>query len=526
MSTVEAALIRLEKIGDYLNSILVKETRQSFKSRQFIATFMLLLLVSWLISLFAVLIWGDSINFGSKGRDLFLFYYTVLLVAITVIVPFGAYRSMMGEQDLNTYDLLSITTLTPRQIVWGKLLSALLQVFIYYSAIAPFIAFTALLEGFDLPAVAFSLGVGLVISFCFSVVALMVSTAAKQRHWQGLLSIGLLGGLVSGFFTTSISLAQMFQFSNPFEEPNFWWGVLITLLIVLSYAWLCLQITTAQLTFEAGNRSSGIRITSTIQLLLIWGGVTAYFVSQSRASELVDYLLPMSIASILHLAMLGLAASTEEDYLSRRIRKSLPKSGLARLIYAPFLPGGARGFACFLGIMALLLGFQCLWLYLEGSSLNVQRSFNAALALDCYLVIYLGTGCWFGRFASKLSSDIRPGHVRVLIILMAAAGMIVPVITASFDWISFNRFSLAWVSNPFMTVPYILSDNFEAKKSITILMFAAGSAILINVRAMFLALSEIANAKVERPLRPVAENHPFQIPAASDILPDPSSMES
>ncbi|HSG72544.1 MAG TPA: hypothetical protein VLA12_19185, partial [Planctomycetaceae bacterium] len=321
MSTVEAALIRLEKIGDYLNSILVKETRQSFKSRQFIATFMLLLLVSWLISLFAVLIWGDSINFGSKGRDLFLFYYTVLLVAITVIVPFGAYRSMMGEQDLNTYDLLSITTLTPRQIVWGKLLSALLQVFIYYSAIAPFIAFTALLEGFDLPAVAFSLGVGLVISFCFSVVALMVSTAAKQRHWQGLLSIGLLGGLVSGFFTTSISLAQMFQFSNPFEEPNFWWGVLITLLIVLSYAWLCLQITTAQLTFEAGNRSSGIRITSTIQLLLIWGGVTAYFVSQSRASELVNYLLPMSIASILHLAMLGLAASTEEDYLSRRIRK-------------------------------------------------------------------------------------------------------------------------------------------------------------------------------------------------------------
>jgi hypothetical protein len=176
--------------------------------------------------------------------------------------------------------------------------------------------------------------------------------------------------------------------------------------------------------------------------------------------------------------------------------------------------------------MALLLGFQYLWLSLAGSAPDVRRSFNASLALDCYLLIYLGIGCWFGRFASRLSSDIRPGHVRVLIVLMAAAGMIVPVIAASADWISFNRFSLAWVSNPIFTIPYIASDNFEAKKSMTILLFAAGTAILINVRAMFVALSEIANARVERPLRPVAENHPFQIPASSDILPDPSSMES
>lgn len=526
MSAVESALNRLEKIGDYLNSILVKETRQAFKSRQFIATFMLLLLVSWLISLFAVLMMGDSINYGSSGRELFQFYYFVLLVAATVIVPFGAYRSMLGEQDLNTYDLLSITSLSPRQIVWGKLLSALLQVFIYYSAIAPFIAFTALLEGFDLPAVAFSLGVGFVISFCFSVVALMISTSAKQRHWQGLLSIGLLGGLVSVLFATSGIMAQMFRFGTPFDDPQFWWVIGIALVIVLSYAWLCLQITTAQLTFEAGNRSSGVRLTSTIQQLVIWGGFTAYVAYQGWYSDLDDILVVVSMFTILHWTMLGLAVSTEEDYLSRRIRKSLPRLALVRLIYAPFLPGGARGFACFLGNMAVLLGFQFLWFTWGSSARGMEQSLNGMLALDCYLVIYLGLGCWFGRTAGRLSSDIRPGHVRVLTILMAAAGMVVPVIAASADLISFRNYSLGWLSNPFFTVPQIMINDYAAKQAVALLAIGAGVAVLINVRAMFAAIAEVANAKVGQPLSPVVENQPFQIPVASDVLPDPSSMES
>jgi hypothetical protein len=224
--------------------------------------------------------------------------------------------------------------------------------------------------------------------------------------------------------------------------------------------------------------------------------------------------------------MLGLAASTEEDYLSRRIRKSLPRSAFVRLLYAPFLPGGARGFLCFLGNMAVLLGFQFLWFSLGGSARRIDQSFNGMIALDCYAVIYLGFGCWLGRTASKLSSDIRPGHIRVLTILMAAAGMITPVIAASADLISFRNYSLAWLSNPLFTIPQIMMNDYAARQGIVILAIIAGVAILINLRAMFVGVSEIINTHVERPLRPVAENHPFQIPASSDILPDPSSMES
>ena len=54
--------------GDYLNPILVKETRQALKSRQFVITFGLLLVCGWLWSMM-VLSWGPSIYYGASGSD-------------------------------------------------------------------------------------------------------------------------------------------------------------------------------------------------------------------------------------------------------------------------------------------------------------------------------------------------------------------------------------------------------------------------------------------------------------------------
>ena len=60
MSTIELTARWLENVSDWANPILVKETRQSLKSRQFVVTFMLLLIVSWLVSVLGVLRLSDS----------------------------------------------------------------------------------------------------------------------------------------------------------------------------------------------------------------------------------------------------------------------------------------------------------------------------------------------------------------------------------------------------------------------------------------------------------------------------------
>ena len=76
--------------GDRLNAILVKETRQSLKSRQFVTTFGLLLLCGWIWSLAGVAIIGPDINYGAHGPMMFYGYYMILaFVIIAVLGLFG-----------------------------------------------------------------------------------------------------------------------------------------------------------------------------------------------------------------------------------------------------------------------------------------------------------------------------------------------------------------------------------------------------------------------------------------------------
>ena len=49
---------RLERAGERLNPILVKEARQALKSRQFLITFLLLLVCGWCWSLIGVAVMG------------------------------------------------------------------------------------------------------------------------------------------------------------------------------------------------------------------------------------------------------------------------------------------------------------------------------------------------------------------------------------------------------------------------------------------------------------------------------------
>src|SRR3954469_2441243 len=140
--------------GDRLNPILVKETRQALKSFQFTVTFILLLIACWIVTMGGVALVGPRIFYAAEGGSLMLWYYGILAFPLAVVVPYAAFRSLAAEREDNTYDLLSITALNPRQIVSGKLGSSVVQMGVFFSAIMPCLAFTYLLRGIDLPTIA------------------------------------------------------------------------------------------------------------------------------------------------------------------------------------------------------------------------------------------------------------------------------------------------------------------------------------------------------------------------------------
>jgi len=164
MSSLSRVVTWLEAIADRANPILVKETRQALKSRQFVLTFLVVLIACWIAS-FAVVAIAPNVYYGAEGGSMLIVYCAILAFPLMLIVPYTAYRSLAAEQEDNTYDLLSITTLTTGQIVTGKLGSAVVQMVVYLSAVSPCIAFAFLCRRADHRRAARLFWVGLARSF-------------------------------------------------------------------------------------------------------------------------------------------------------------------------------------------------------------------------------------------------------------------------------------------------------------------------------------------------------------------------
>jgi hypothetical protein len=497
MSSGEKFFHLTDYVTDRLNPILVKETRQALKSRQFIITFMLLLTVAWLISVFGTIWYGPAIEYGSAGRAFFVAYYYVIGFATLFVVPFGSFRSMLNERDHNTYELLSISTLSPRQIVTGKLLSSLVQVFIYYSAIAPFIAFTSLLQGFDLAMVTLFLVAGLVWSSFVSMIALMLSTLSSNRQWQAINTIGMIGLLLwqmSGAFAIS---AAAFSESIPFDREEFWWLIGTMLLTICSYFLLAQQIAVSRLTFESDNRSSGVRLICTLQFWLLWAGIWTFSRHYGAAFVDEDTIVGCTMVSAIHWFITGLFVSTEPDHISRRVRRNMAKLGAFRFLVAPWLPGGRRGL--------LLLTMHLVALTAIGR-MDVWPDWvhNIVTVTALYVFIYVAIGAAVGRLGQAISPEFRPAHARVLTILIGALAMIAPYLPAAFGFTRWdNKYTLGEVANPGRTL-MIIEDTARTISPqglamvddiLTTLGWIAAVAFLINLRAMIAGVTEVRDWK-------------------------------
>lgn len=494
MSTLVRANAWLEDASDRLNPILVKETRQALKSRQFIVTFLLMLIAAWLISVFGTLAAGDSLEFGSAGRGLFTSYFVVLALAIFVVVPYSAYRGLLNERDQTTLELLNITSLSPRQLIWGKLWSAMAQVFIFYSAIAPFIAFTSMLQGFDVALVTFALEISILVTLCLTMFTLMLAAIPQNKHLQGLMTGAVFLGLLFVISMIFSAVPMMLMETISFDEKEFWIVVGSIVVAGLSFFFLFTQIATAHLTFDADNRSTGIRLACTAQFVLYWSTMAfaQYMLGSSTFSSSGDVAFTATWA-VLYMAICGFFAATESDFVSRRVRRGIPKTELLRMLATPFLPGGHRGF------LYLVLHLALIPVILKSMFVD---SFNASrwegwwtVTFILYVLAYVGLGAAFGRALRRVSAEVRPMHVRVIIFIMFAMGTVVPYLpllfgTREYEWM----YRMLRVMNPIVMLELISRTTYTndlATSELLVLGAAAGIGLLLNVRPMWIGFREV-----------------------------------
>ena len=187
--------------SEAINPIVVKEVRQSLKSRQFTLSFGLTLLaaVSW--TLIGTTLMVPRLYYLPAGLPFLTGFFCILALPLLIIVPFSAYRSLSAEMEHSTFELLKISALSALQIVYGKMASALVQTMLYLSALAPCIVLTYLLRGVSLWSILLLLGATVVISVVETAIAILLAAISNTRVLQSLISLVTLIAMICIFFS-------------------------------------------------------------------------------------------------------------------------------------------------------------------------------------------------------------------------------------------------------------------------------------------------------------------------------------
>ena len=187
-------------------------------------------------------------------------YYAVLALPMMMVVPLAAYRSLESEIDDGTLELLSISTLSPWQIVLGKLASASLQMLLYFVALFPCLAYAYTLRGVDLPTTLLIVASLLVAGLMLTVIGLFFAPLARGRSGRIATMLVLIFLLVLAEYGVSTMVVGMILYGNPLPQESILFIVVSTIAIAISLGHLLLTAAAAQLTPETENRSTAVRL--------------------------------------------------------------------------------------------------------------------------------------------------------------------------------------------------------------------------------------------------------------------------
>ena len=441
----------LDRVGDRLNPILVKEARQAMKSRQFVITFSLLLIFGWLWTVLFIAFGVPAIFYAPVGPGVLTGYYVVLSIPLLIVVPYAAFRSLAAEREDGTYELLSITSLSARQIVLGKLGSAVLQMMVYYSALAPCIAFTYLMRGIDVVTIALFLAYTFLASLLLSIFGLMMATVTRSRHWQVLLSVVFVMSLLAFGLIWDFSVLGIIVNANslPYDNAEFWIVNVCVLSFYLPLALLFLLVAAGQVTFASENRSTPIRAVLLVPSLLLVGWFV-YFWLHFKAQEPM-YVFPC-LAGIFA-AISGMFLTGETAQLSPRAMRELPQSLLGRMTFTWLNPGSGTGYmfivlnlfgTLLVGAIAIMIGHIN---QLERVP-DLAEWLPVAICIFGYVAGYLGVT----RVLVVMARRLTPvGMLATFLchVILATAGVLFPLlIQALASWGNFSSFEYTSLQLP------------------------------------------------------------------------------
>ena len=250
-----------EKISDALNPIVVKEVRQAVRGKFLIVVLMLFLVVQLVTMGMFLASKSTALSFNA-GRTIFSVLLAILSATCLLFVPaYTGIRLAIERSDANV-DLMFITTLRPRSIIWGKFLAALILTVLLYSACMPFMTFTYLLRGIDLPSIFILLVFNFIIIAAGTQCAIFIGCIPTNWVFKTILGVLWLAAVVGIFLgTTALSFLMVDSgIGSQLNSWRFWRGALG---VLVSGGALIVHLTllsTALISPVSVNRALSLRI--------------------------------------------------------------------------------------------------------------------------------------------------------------------------------------------------------------------------------------------------------------------------
>jgi hypothetical protein len=437
-----SALRRLSAASDLLSPIVVKEVRQMVRGRDFAWSFAGSLLAG--ISIAFIGSAGALAGNTSAGRSTYAWLFSWLAVAGLALIPTSAFSALRNERVEQTFDLMMLTSMSPRRVVTGKLLAQVIRMATLFAAVAPFIAMSFLLGGIDFATIAVSVGMLFAASLLMSAVGLFLSTLMSSRTMSGLVYVGV--GLIALLIVNLTRSFYMFGYYRPYAPtsgPSWSWTLGLALTLIAAAVVNLVLLADNRLALATANRVTPLRVGFFVQFLVIIGAGAAYLFEPQNIR--LDVVHPLGVAAGLHLAVVAMFVVSEDVQVTPSVWQRVRASRWGHPLLAIFRPGAAFGALYVLVQMALLLGVA----YMLGANDLQYR----------WLLVSCGYICLFSAVPVLLMRAVHAGSTalqrRTGILIALVLAMVLPDVIHYLFWqpdvlnLSFGR---RHIINPLRTI--------------------------------------------------------------------------
>lgn len=417
----------IQAVDDRLNPIVVKELRQAVQSR-FVVTglgaFLILQLFVLGFQLLGQHYGGDSgaVNYFA-GRETFQMLQMLLLGSVLIFVPLYTGIRLGAERSDANVDLMFISALRPRSIVAGKLFAALVLTLLMFSACAPFMTFSYLLRGIDIPSILLVLFLDLLAVLGCTQAAIMLASVPANRVGKGVLGLLGLFGLGSCLLAAVKITSEMIQAGGMglLVIADAWVALAAFITLGLLGTGLLFTCSVAMISPPAANRALPVRL----MLFAVWlGSLTVALISDHVTKSIWGVSLWAWANTILFCVQIVIAIN-ERDRWAPRVARTIPRSGLLRMLAFLFYSGAGGGvvFAVLILIVTWFIDFQVE--FSSGISVNRYGRQSPGL-LVLYTLCYSLTAVFIGRVL--LGARFKAQYTWVLAAVLVGLGGSLPMI--------------------------------------------------------------------------------------------------